>query len=90
MVCRRGGIASSDVGRIHVGRFASQLEVSSEVAASFESAARQPDPRDPRVRIERDGGDGAPRAPRFEDGPAPRAPRPPRPAKPPTKKPRAR
>jgi ATP-dependent RNA helicase DeaD len=78
MVCRRGGIASSDVGRIHVGRFASQLEVSSEVAASFESAARQPDPRDPRVRIERDGGDGAPRAPRFEDGPAPRAPRAPR------------
>ncbi|MBM4357071.1 MAG: DEAD/DEAH box helicase [Deltaproteobacteria bacterium] len=78
MVCRRGGIASSDVGRINVGRYASQLEVSSEVAASFESAARQPDPRDPRVRIERDGAGGAPRAPRaprFEEGGPPRAPR---------------
>ncbi|MBM4374465.1 MAG: DEAD/DEAH box helicase [Deltaproteobacteria bacterium] len=71
MVCRRGGITSGDVGRIHVGRYASEIEVASEAASSFEAAARQPDPRDARVRIERNhGGDGVPSAPR-----APRAPR---------------
>ena len=69
MVCRRGGIASSDVGRIHVGRFASELEITSLVAESFEAATSKPDPRDPKVRIERDRGAGAPPAPR---GPRPR------------------
>jgi ATP-dependent RNA helicase DeaD len=91
MVCRRGGITSGDVGRIHVGRYASDVEVTSEAAASFEAAARQPDPRDPRVRIERaHSGDmpRPPRAPRFEAPRGPAAhreddapPRPPRPSR---------
>jgi ATP-dependent RNA helicase DeaD len=73
MVCRRGGIASADVGAIRIGRFASQLEVSSSVAEAFEAAARRPDPRDPRVRIDRDRGTGGDRpdesAPQGSRGP---------------------
>lgn len=72
MVCRRGGIASSEVGRIHVGRYASDLEVSSGAAAAFEAAASQPDPRDPRVSIERNTGASASAPSRM-----PRPPRPP-------------
>jgi ATP-dependent RNA helicase DeaD len=58
MVCRRGGIASSEIGAIRIGRFASQVEVSSSAAELFETSATRPDPRDPRVRIERDRGRG--------------------------------
>jgi hypothetical protein len=58
MVCRRGGIASSEIGAIRIGRFASQVEVSSSAAELFEASATRPDPRDPRVRIERDRGRG--------------------------------
>jgi ATP-dependent RNA helicase DeaD len=83
MVCRRGGISSADVGRINIGRYASEVEVTSSAAATFEAESKKPDPRDPRVRIERDGGSSAappprmPRPPRMDDAP----PRPARPSK---------
>lgn len=52
LVCRRGGIRGSDVGAIEIGPTASRFEVKAEVAAGFAVAARKPDSRDPRVRIE--------------------------------------
>lgn len=52
LVCRRGGIRGGDVGIIDVGEIDSRVEVASEVAEEFAVAARRPDPRDRRVRIE--------------------------------------
>jgi ATP-dependent RNA helicase DeaD len=51
MVCRRGGIRGSDVGAIRVARTFSTVDVAGSVAPTFERATREPDPRDPRVKI---------------------------------------
>jgi ATP-dependent RNA helicase DeaD len=51
MVCRRGGIRGSDVGSIRVTRTFSTVDVSAAAAQTFERATREPDPRDPKVRI---------------------------------------
>jgi ATP-dependent RNA helicase DeaD len=51
VVCRRGGIAGSDVGSIRVGRTSSWVEVRSHVADAFGEAAQRPDSRNPRVKI---------------------------------------
>jgi ATP-dependent RNA helicase DeaD len=68
MLCRRGGIRGTDIGAIRVAPRFSVVEIAAEVANSFEQATREPDPRDPRVFIERErppaGNRGAPRAPR--------------------------
>jgi len=76
MVCRRGGIQGTDVGSIKVARTYSVVQVSGAVARAFENATREPDPRDPRVRIrpwsEEGGGseEARPaRAPRIEARP---------------------
>jgi ATP-dependent RNA helicase DeaD len=51
MVCRRGGIRGSDVGAIRVQRTFSTVDVAAAAAPTFERATRDPDPRDPRVKI---------------------------------------
>ena len=51
MVCRRGGIRGSDVGSIRVTRTFSTVDVAAAAAQTFERATREPDPRDPKVRI---------------------------------------
>jgi ATP-dependent RNA helicase DeaD len=51
MLCRRGNIRGSDIGAIRVSRTSSTVEVAASVARGFEDAAREPDPRDPRVEI---------------------------------------
>ena len=51
MVCRRGGIRGSDVGAIKVERAYSTVDVATAAAGAFGAAAREPDPRDPRVVI---------------------------------------
>ncbi len=51
MVCRRGGIRGSDVGAIKVERGHSTVDVASVAAQAFGVAAREPDPRDPRILI---------------------------------------
>ncbi|UJR83313.1 DEAD/DEAH box helicase [Sandaracinus amylolyticus] len=56
MVCRRGRIASDEVGGIRVGPFSSEVQVAGEVAERFAEAVRRPDPRDPRVQIRPDDG----------------------------------
>ncbi len=51
LVCRRGGIRGSDIGRIHIARRYAVVEVAPTVADAFARAAQEPDPRDPRVAI---------------------------------------
>ncbi len=73
LVCRRGGIAGSDVGSIRVEQSFSIVEVARDVADAFTTAARAPDPRDPRVLISPDRGAPA-RKPYKNAPPRPRAP----------------
>ncbi len=51
MLCRRGGIVSSDIGAIDVGRTSTLVQVSESVADRFLDAASRPDPRDPKIAI---------------------------------------
>jgi ATP-dependent RNA helicase DeaD len=51
MACRRGGVQAGDIGAIRVAPMYSVVDVASAVAASFAHAAREHDPRDPRVVI---------------------------------------
>ncbi|RYZ07746.1 MAG: DEAD/DEAH box helicase [Myxococcales bacterium] len=75
MLCRRGNIRGSDIGAIRVTRTSSTVEVAGAVAQGFAEAAREPDPRDPRVMITPLSGgsdsDAEPEAPRR----APQRPR---------------
>ena len=90
MLCRRGNIRGSDIGAIRVSRTSSTVEVAASVAGDFEQAAREPDPRDPRVEIAplSGGGGGRDFEPRDE---APRAaPQRPRPHVPPSQQRAAR
>jgi ATP-dependent RNA helicase DeaD len=61
MVCRRGDVRSTSIGAIRVGPHQSMVDVATSVAAAFARAAEQPDPRNPRVRIQRWNHDAAPR-----------------------------
>jgi ATP-dependent RNA helicase DeaD len=58
MMCRRGGIQGSDVGAIRVARTFSVVEIAADAATTFARATRDPDPRDPRVKIQPMSGDG--------------------------------
>jgi ATP-dependent RNA helicase DeaD len=51
MVCRRGGVRSQHIGRIHIGPRQSIVGVASHLADEFARAARKPDPRNPNVKI---------------------------------------
>ncbi|MDX2436079.1 MAG: DEAD/DEAH box helicase [Acidobacteriota bacterium] len=51
VVCRRGGISSSDVGAITIGGHSSMVEVNPKLAQAFSRSASRPDPRDPRVKF---------------------------------------
>ena len=78
MLCRRGNIRGSDIGAIRVNRTSSVVEVATSVARGFEDAAREPDPRDPRVMIaplsEGGGRDAEPQSERHSEAPPPAAP----------------
>jgi ATP-dependent RNA helicase DeaD len=81
MVCRRGGIPGKAVGAIHVDARYSVVNVTGAVAEAFAGAAAQPDPRDPRIVIERERpsaprGPSRPHAgpPRSHAGPPPSRP----------------
>jgi len=86
MLCRRGGIRGTDIGAIRVAARFSVVEIAAAVASSFEQATREPDPRDPRVFIERERPGAVERSERSESRPRvverdarpPRAPRAPR------------
>jgi ATP-dependent RNA helicase DeaD len=51
IVCRRGGISSSDVGAITIGGHSSMVEVNPKLARDFSRSAARPDPRDPRIKF---------------------------------------
>ena len=51
MLCRRGNVKGSDIGAIRIARSHAIVGVSKAVAESFENAAAEPDPRNPRVTI---------------------------------------
>lgn len=53
LVCRRGGIDGNAVGSIDIRDNGTTFDVRSDVAPQFEVAAQQPDPREPKLRIER-------------------------------------
>jgi ATP-dependent RNA helicase DeaD len=55
LVCRRGGVGGHEIGAIDVGPVFSTVHVASGAAEAFARAAREPDPRDPRVLIRREG-----------------------------------
>jgi len=54
LVCRRGGIRGSDIGRIRIERRHAIVEVAPTVADAFARATQERDPRDPRVAIMRE------------------------------------
>jgi ATP-dependent RNA helicase DeaD len=62
MLCRRGRIRGVDVGAIRVNTTFSVVGVADAVADSFERLAAIPDPREPFVKIRRDGGPSQPSA----------------------------
>jgi ATP-dependent RNA helicase DeaD len=51
IVCRRGGITSSDVGAISIGGRSSMVEVNPKIARAFARSVGRPDPRDPRIKF---------------------------------------
>lgn len=51
LVCRRGGVTSSDVGAIRIGGRSSMVEINARLARDFARSVSRPDPRDPRVRF---------------------------------------
>lgn len=58
IVCRRGGINSSDVGAITIGSRSSMVEVNPRLASNFARSTSRPDPRDPMIKFRewREGG----------------------------------
>jgi ATP-dependent RNA helicase DeaD len=50
-VCRRGGLASHQVGAIQIDARSSTVDIASDVAASFAAKTRRPDKRDPGILI---------------------------------------
>ena len=79
-VCRRGGLASHQVGAIRVDAKSSTVEIASDVAKTFEAKVRRPDKRDPGIvirRLERSptspdiaAGGSAPRGPKGSRPPS--------------------
>ena len=53
IICRRGGVVKSDIGRIEIMARETRFEVAKSVAQRFEQAARRPDAKDRAIRIER-------------------------------------
>ncbi len=67
-VCRRGQIQGKLIGAIEIGDQASTFEVDATMATEFEKLARVPDPREPRLRIERLGASSPRSTPRSRTG----------------------
>jgi ATP-dependent RNA helicase DeaD len=70
-VCRRGDLASHQVGAIRITAKSATIDIASDVAGDFESKTRRPDNRDPEVVIRRaEGGDGSGQRNGPSSGPA--------------------
>ena len=53
LLCRRGGIAKSSIGKIQILARETRVEISADVADRFALAAREPDAKDRNIHIER-------------------------------------
>ena len=53
MLCRRGGIQKRDIGRFKIGTGSTMFELNPTKATQFETSAREPDAKDPHIKIER-------------------------------------
>jgi ATP-dependent RNA helicase DeaD len=53
MLCRRGGVEASAIGRIRIMDRECRVEIHPSAAEAFEEATRRPDKREPHVRIAR-------------------------------------
>ncbi|OGQ13193.1 MAG: hypothetical protein A2138_05345 [Deltaproteobacteria bacterium RBG_16_71_12] len=53
MLCRRGHIQKRDLGRIDISRNDTMFEINPSKADAFEKGVREPDRKDPHIRIER-------------------------------------
>ncbi len=53
LLCRRGGISKASIGKIQIMARETRVEISSEVAERFATAAREPDAKDRNIHIER-------------------------------------
>ena len=51
LICRRGGVSKSDIGKINILAEETRFEVTAKAARKFEAAASEPDKKDPSVRI---------------------------------------
>lgn len=57
MLCRRGHIQARDLGRLKIARNDTLFEINPKKADAFEKSAREPDRKDPHLRIERADGE---------------------------------
>jgi ATP-dependent RNA helicase DeaD len=55
LLCRRGGIAKADIGRIEIFAQETRVAIAPDAAVRFARAASRPDRKDPSIRIERLG-----------------------------------
>jgi ATP-dependent RNA helicase DeaD len=53
LLCRRGNVTKRAIGKIQVLARETRVEISSDAAEQFAEAVRRPDPKDPRIHIER-------------------------------------
>jgi ATP-dependent RNA helicase DeaD len=53
LLCRRGGVTKRDIGKIRVLVKETHVEIASAASVRFAEAVRQPDPKDPKIHIER-------------------------------------
>jgi ATP-dependent RNA helicase DeaD len=73
-LCRRGHITRAEIGKIRIFDEETRFEIAESVADKFATAARRPDPQDPKIRIERSTGPERPSMPPPRHGPPRRRP----------------
>jgi ATP-dependent RNA helicase DeaD len=53
LLCRRGNVTKRAIGKIQILARETRVEIASDTAEQFAEAVRRPDPKDPRIHIER-------------------------------------
>ncbi len=53
LLCRRGNVTKRSIGKIQILQRETRVEISADAAEQFAESVRRPDPKDPRIHIER-------------------------------------
>ncbi|HEX5063325.1 MAG TPA: DEAD/DEAH box helicase [Kofleriaceae bacterium] len=53
LLCRRGNVTKRSIGKIQILARETRVEIAADTAEQFAEAVRRPDPKDPRIHIER-------------------------------------